>query len=358
MLALVGEAEHAHTMKEQGSREAVHPSTTVLDEIGTGLVLVNQSGEVGFTNRIADELLSLRVKTNTLLAVLIDRARLAAMDSSPDSSRLNDREDQRLIEAYNSAGARSVIGYRYVRSPTFGTIFTLRDITEIERFRAERSQLERLSQVGKACAMVAHEIGNPLAAIKATIQSIEPEARAAGLADPISAVYWEIDRLDKILAQLLGFVRHPTPRKVRTELPFVILKAKAATASRLKNVKFTTRYAALPPIYADPDQLQQVFINLFINAADAMPSGGTLAVEGNVEGGRIILRVVDDGIGIPAELREQVFESFYTTKPTGTGLGLSVCYRIVIDNGGTISVDGHEGRGTSILITFPFSRSA
>jgi signal transduction histidine kinase len=345
-------------MKELEPGTEVHASTTVLDEIGTGLVLVSQTGEVGMTNRIADELLIRRVKKSTLLAEIIELAMNTAIAPSRDAPPVSERDDQRLIEAFDASGRRSIIGYRFVRSPTFGTVFTLRDITELERCRTERSQLERLSQVGKACAMVAHEIGNPLAAIKATIQSIEREAAAAGLQDPISAVYWEIDRLDKILAQLLGFVRHRAPRKVRTELPSVIVKARSAADAKLKNVTFKAVYSALPPIYADPDQLQQVFLNLFLNAADAMPDGGTLTVYGTVEGERIVLRVVDDGTGIPPSLRDLVFESFYTTKPTGTGLGLSVCYRIVTDHGGSISVEGRDEKGTCILITLPFSRSA
>jgi signal transduction histidine kinase len=345
-------------MKELESSAAVHPSTTVLDEIGTGLVLVNQNGEVGMTNRIADELLIRRVNKTSLLDEILERAKTATPEPVQETPPMSERDDQRLIEACDASGRRSIIGYRFVRSPTFGTIFTLRDITELERCRTERRQLERLSQVGKACAMVAHEIGNPLAAIKATIQSIEREAAAAGLQDPISAVYWEIDRLDKILAQLLGFVRHRTPRKVRTELPAVIIKAKSAADAKLKKVLFKTTYSALPPIYADSDQLQQVFLNLFLNAADAMPEGGTLEVLGTVEGERIVIRVVDEGSGIPADLRDQVFESFYTTKPTGTGLGLSVCYRIVTDHGGSISVESRDNKGTCILITLPFSRSA
>jgi len=346
-------------MKEpiSSSLAALHPSTTVLDEIGTGLVLVDQDGAVGMTNRIAAELITRRVNKSTLLEEIIERSR--TNDPPPrEEAPLSEPNDQRLIEAYDVNGRKSIIGYRFVRSPTFGTIISLRDITELERFRAERRQLERLSQVGKACAMVAHEIGNPLAAIKATIQSIEREAAQAGLQDPISAVYREIDRLDKILAQLLGFVRHRTPRKVKTDIAVVVNKAKAQADAKLKNITFKATYVATQPIWVDPDQIQQVMLNLFLNAADAMPEGGTLGVNVDIVGDRLVIRVEDEGVGIPPELREKVFESFYTTKPTGTGLGLSVCYRIVSDHGGSIDVEGREIKGTAIVVSLPTSRNA
>jgi signal transduction histidine kinase len=346
-------------MKETKPIPALHPSTTVLDEIGTGLVLLDQDGEVGMTNKIASELINRRVNKTTLLEEIIERAKSNTLEPPPrDESPSSEPSDQRVIEAYDASGRKSIIGYRFVRSPTFGTIFTLRDITELERFRAERRQLERLSQVGKACAMVAHEIGNPLAAIKATIQSIEREAAAAGLQDPIWAVYREIDRLDRILAQLLGFVRHRSPRKVKTDIAAVIAKAKGQADAKLKNINFKVTYGAMQIIYADPDQIQQVLLNLLLNGADAMPDGGTLEVKAEVQGDRMVIRVEDEGVGIPPELREKVFESFYTTKPTGTGLGLSVCYRIVSDHGGSIDVEGREGKGTVILITLPISKNA
>jgi signal transduction histidine kinase len=345
-------------MKETNAITALHPGTSVLDEIGQGLVLVDQDGEVGMTNKIAAELINRRVGKTTLLEEIIERAKSNTEPPVRDESPASEPSDQRLIEAFDNNGRKSIVGYRFVRSPTFGTIFTLRDITELERYRAERRQLERLSQVGKACAMVAHEIGNPLAAIKATIQSIEREAAAAGLQDPISAVYREIDRLDKILAQLLGFVRHRAPRKVKTDIAAVVAKAKSQADGRLKSASFKTTYGTMHPIYADPDQIQQVLLNLFLNAADAMPDGGTLEVKAEIAADRMVICVNDEGTGIQPELREKVFESFYTTKPTGTGLGLSVCYRIVSDHGGSIDIEGRDGKGTSIVITLPVSKNA
>ena len=222
---------------------------------------------------------------------------------------------------------------------------------------AERRQIERLSQVGRACAMVAHEIANPLAAIKATIQSIERDAAAAGLADPIAAVHDEIERLDRIVRQLLGFVRTPAPRKVKTDIRAVVESARRAAGARLRGITFTASCALVPPVHCDPDQIEQVLLNAFLNAAEAMPEGGDLSVRADVEGDLLVIQVEDEGPGVPFELRDRVFESFFTTKATGTGLGLTVCRRIVDDHGGSISLEnGSSGRGTSVRVTLPLAR--
>lgn len=325
---------------------------SILDAIGVGLVLVDEKGDMVVQNLIAEELLTRKVKHSTLHRVIVNDA-LSVIRNAREAGN----EIQRKVEAYDESGKKSIIGYRFVRSSRLGVIFTLRDITEAEQFRASQRQLERLSQVGKACAMVAHEIGNPLAAIKATIQSIEREAAAAGLKDPISAVYWEIERLDKILNQLLGFVRHRPPHRKKTDLPSIVQKVQSAVAARLKDYDVRVEYKGLEPIYVDADQIAQVLINLLVNSADAMPNGGRISIFAGVEGERIVIRVEDEGPGIAAELREQVFESFYTTKPTGTGLGLSICYRIVSDHGGTISVEDRREKGASILVTLPKKRA-
>lgn len=224
--------------------------------------------------------------------------------------------------------------------------------------RAERETLERLSQVGRACAMVAHEIGNPLAAIKATLQSVEREAAGAGLGDTLGAVFREIDRLDKILGELLGFVRHRAPRRTRVALGPIVARARSVAGARLDGIAFHGVLAGLPEVLCDPDQIEQVLLNLFFNAADAMPSGGVLAVRARVAEERLAVLVEDSGPGVPPALRERVFESFYTTKPAGVGLGLSVCFRIMSDHGGSITIEDREGaRGAAVRLTLPLARS-
>jgi len=337
-------------MKKSRPTTPFYSGTTLLDEIGVGIVLVDEGGEVVVTNRVADDLLMRRAGGMPLLNKIFELAEgdAAAADAKQRSKEIT-------VEAHDGAGTKSIIGFRLIKSRRLGTIISLHDVTETERFQAERRQLERLSEVGKACAMVAHEIGNPLAAIKATIQSIEHEAAAAGLGDSLQAVNREIDRLNNMLGQLLGFVRHRPPRRSKAEIPNIVNRARAAAEGRLNGVTFTTRYGQLRPLWVDQDQLQQVLLNLFINAADAMPQGGDLMLYAGIEDERMVLRVEDTGTGIPKEIVEKVFDSFFTTKPTGTGLGLSICYRIITDHGGSVTIGGRSGNagGTCVTITLP-----
>jgi two-component system sensor histidine kinase HydH len=325
-----------------------YSGTTLLDEVGVGVVLVDEGGEVVVTNRVADDLLVRRSGGVPLINKIFELAAPEVGDGKPRSKEMT-------VDAFDEAGSKSIVSFRVIQSRRLGTIISLHDVTETERFQAERRQLERLSEVGKACAMVAHEIGNPLAAIKATIQSIEPEAAAAGLGDSLQAVNREIDRLNNMLGQLLGFVRHRPPRRSKAEIPNIVNRARSAAEGRLNRVRVTIRYGLLRPLWVDQDQLQQVLLNLFINAADAMPEGGEIIVNAGIEDERMVIRVEDTGSGIPAEIIDKVFDSFFTTKPTGTGLGLSICYRIVTDHGGSITIGGRSGNvaGTCVTITLP-----
>jgi signal transduction histidine kinase len=321
-----------------------YPEIAVLDEVGIGLFILDPSGELAATNASAEALLQRRA---TLLGEIRERARERGSSG---------RQGQVMVDG--ELGRHRLIGYRLVRSPQLGTIVTLRDITELERARVERATLERLSEVGRACAMVAHEIGNPLAALKATLQSIEREAAAAGLGDTIGAVFREVDRLDNILGQLLGFVRHRSPRRSWSTLGLIVERARAAAGARLEGIALYGPWGALPELHCDADQIEQVLLNLFLNAADAMPGGGEIVVSGYVAGADLVVVVEDSGPGVPPELREKVFQSFYTTKSAGVGLGLSVCFRIMSDHGGSIAIEDREGGpGAAVRLTLPLARS-
>lgn len=336
-------------MRKSSTNVPFAPGTTLLDEIGVGLVMIGDGGEVLVTNRVADELLTRRTGGAPLMHKLFDLLDAAERTESGRRSR------ETTVDIIDETAKKTIVSVRIIGSRRLGTLVTLTDVTETERSQAERRQIERLSEVGKACAMVAHEIGNPLAAIKATIQSIEHEADAAGLGDSLHAVNREIDRLNNMLGQLLGFVRHRPPRRTKSDIQAIVSRARNMAEGRLERIRFTARYGMLRPLWVDQDQLQQVLLNLFINAADAMPDGGDLWVYAGIEDEQLLLRVEDSGIGIPLEFVDKVFDSFFTTKPTGTGLGLSICYRIVTDHGGSIAIGGRGGNvsGTCVTITLP-----
>lgn len=336
-------------MRKSSTNVPFAPGTTLLDEIGVGLVMIGDGGEILVTNRVADELLTRRTGGAPLMHKLFDLLDAAERTESGRRSR------ETTVDIIDEAAKKTIVSVRIISSRRLGTLVTLTDVTETERSQAERRQIERLSEVGKACAMVAHEIGNPLAAIKATIQSIEHEADAAGLGDSLHAVNREIDRLNNMLGQLLGFVRHRPPRRTKSDIQAIVSRARNMAEGRLERIRFTARYGMLRPLWVDQDQLQQVLLNLFINAADAMPDGGDLWVYAGIEDEQLLLRVEDSGIGIPLEFVDKVFDSFFTTKPTGTGLGLSICYRIVTDHGGSIAIGGRGGNvsGTCVTITLP-----
>lgn len=340
-------------MRKSPTNVPFAPGTTLLDEIGVGLVIIGDSGEILVTNRISDGMLSGRTGGVPLMHKLYDLLDAAERTESGRRSR------ETTVDLIDEAGKKSIVSVRIVSSRRLGTMITLTDVTETERSQAERRQLERLSEVGKACAMVAHEIGNPLAAIKATIQSIEHEADAAGLGDSLHAVNREIDRLNNMLGQLLGFVRHRPPRRAKSDMQTIVSRARSAAEGRFERIRFKASFGSLRPVWVDHDQLQQVLLNLFINAADAMPEGGDLWVYAGIEDEQIVLRVEDSGIGIPPEFVDKVFDSFFTTKPTGTGLGLSICYRIVNDHGGSITIGPRNGNvpGTCVTITLPIMTS-
>lgn len=321
-------------------RDAV--GAALLESIGSGVLFADGDGRIVFVNGLARELFGGDVTDERLEEVV------------PGLELLNDGQQRRFL--LRRASGELQIGYRCVPCTlegTRGTVVTFRDITELLRMKDDLEKLQRLSEVGRMCALVAHEIRNPLAGIMATIQSIETEAEAAGLREPLDTVRREVTRLAELLTSFFGFVRQVPPRRRLVDLRIVVSRARLSAGRTLDGVELKTDLDALPLVRVDPDQLQQVLLNLLLNAADATQRRGTIAVRATVAAGRLHLEVEDDGCGIAPHVLDHVFDAFFTTKPRGTGLGLSVCYRIVAAHDGTIRVESEPRRGTTVLIEIP-----
>lgn len=230
-------------------------------------------------------------------------------------------------------------------------------------FKEQRQRLRRMSRadklatVGELAAGAAHEIRNPLTAIRSSLQYLESKSPDETSRTLLATALRETDRIDGIVSALLAFSRPSEISKERHDLRETIEESLDLIAIQAKK-NMVAVSKAVPPepllIRADRGQLKQLFLNVFLNAIQAMPGGGRMGIEARLKDERkALVAVTDSGEGIPEENLDRIFDPFFTTKKGGTGLGLSICYNIVKSHQGEIEVKSKAGQGTTILISLP-----
>ncbi len=232
----------------------------------------------------------------------------------------------------------------------------------LERSQAQLIQAEKMAAVGRLAASIAHEINNPLQAIHNTIhlalsERLPPEKRR----EYLKMAQQEVERLIGIIQRMLEFYRPSPGTAVLADVNQILRSALAIADKRLQHghVQVHTRLEEnLPPVLAIPDQLTQVFLNILINAVEAMPNGGELRIGSLLtEDGRwVLVAIRDSGPGLTPDQMAHLFEPFYTTKPSGTGLGLAISYGIVERHGGSIEVSSQPGQGATFVVRLPVAR--
>ena len=235
-------------------------------------------------------------------------------------------------------------------------------VREVERSAVEEklTRAEHLAEIGQLAASLAHEIKNPLAGISGAIQIIRDAMAPEDPHQPVvNEILGQINRLDATVKDLLQYARPAPPRASKVALNQVITRVLMVLRAEpsLQHVQVEHDLAPTDTvIYADDAQIEQLLINLLINAAHASPPEGVirLGVSRNANHVRLIVR--DHGEGMTEEVREKAFEAFFTTKAKGTGLGLSICKRIVEAHGGRIDLSSEAGQGTEVLITLPYDK--
>jgi len=245
-----------------------------------------------------------------------------------------------------------------------GRLLLFDDVTQRERMEEQMSQTEKLTSLGLLAAGVAHEVNTPLAVISNYIQML---AKQMPDGDPrhsiIEKIVKQTFRASEIVNNLLNFSRTGAGELADVDLNRVVEETLSLVAHPLKTsqIRVVKQLSdGLPPVWGSANKLQQVFLNLFLNARDAMPAGGMLEVRTTAHNGSVEIEVVDTGNGIPREDIHKIFDPFFTTKATGrgTGLGLSVTYGIIKEHAGRIDVRSTPGRGTSFHVEFPAVRKA
>jgi signal transduction histidine kinase len=227
----------------------------------------------------------------------------------------------------------------------------------LQRHHWEMLRAEQLAAVGQLAAGVAHEVRNPLTGMKLLVEAaLRPGKRKPLSEEDLEVIHGEITRLEETVGNFLAFARLPAPQRQVCDLrealarPLDLVRARA----RQQQVRLAVETPERPlPVSLDAGQFSTVLVNLFLNALDAMPRGGELRVELGADEGECRLRVRDTGPGIAPEVAARLFTPFASTKPTGTGLGLSLSRRIVEEHGGTITAANSPTGGACFTITLP-----
>ncbi|PKM82686.1 MAG: histidine kinase [Firmicutes bacterium HGW-Firmicutes-14] len=244
-----------------------------------------------------------------------------------------------------------------------GGILSIRDITGQKQLEEKVVKAEKFSVIGELAAGIAHEVRNPLTSVKGFLQLL---AQRFGKEDPlqqyIQIMLDEISRINRIISEFLLLSRPTVPIKRPANIHSVLDEILLLSEGELliKNIELERKYdTGCPMVTIDVEQIKQVFLNLVTNAVAAMPEKGKLIISTNHDRFENVLRTffTDTGIGIKPSLIDSIFDPFFTTKEEGTGLGLTVSYRIIENHGGRIDVISCPGEGSTFVITLPIVKT-
>jgi len=344
---------------------------SIIQSIGSGIILTQMDDIITYINRAGEKILGytkheLAGKPFDIFSLREKRSMVhSLLDHSDD---LDMRKEGWMKK---KDGVEFPVGFtlnNHVNpvGETIGKIVIFRDLTQVYKIQEEILRMDRLISLGKLASGIAHELRNPLAGIKTTAQALSEEMTFDdSKREYLNRITKEIDRLNELLKTFFSFAK---PQElnltscyikdiVNEIIPFLIKEIAD------KGIRFIEVYhPQLPKIQVDKNQMHQVFLNLFLNAIQAMPSGGELRIQATplVSTGPdgivqrfIRILISDTGKGIPANLINKVFDPFFTTKPKGIGLGLSIAYQIIKKHEGTIQVQSEWERGATFDIRLP-----
>jgi two-component system, sporulation sensor kinase E len=291
---------------------------------------------------------------NFYIVPLVMEHREATMAGGGDSSWNEAARDERgRPGSPTSASGAAEVGH----------VMILRDITKSRRTTQQTIESERLNALTLLAAGVAHEIGNPLNSLHIHLQLMERAVQklhdgAKGeLQQSIDVARSEVDRLDSIVTQFLRAIRPSRPQLRPESLNTIIEEAVRFFAPEIQDRDIVVEQelrSDLPLLQLDRDQMKQAFYNVIKNSVEAMKRHGTLRIRTDLDDTHIVISFADTGGGMSAENLSRVFEPYFTTKPSGSGLGLLIVRRIVREHGGELSIESSQGKGLTLTIRLPY----
>jgi signal transduction histidine kinase len=248
------------------------------------------------------------------------------------------------------------------KDPSGGFVVIIENITEKMKMEQHLLQASKLASLGKLTAGISHEIGNPLASISSLIQElmslkIDSEEHIEFTDESLNTINTHIDRIARIVRSLGDFARISSTEKVPSKISEIMERTVNLVKydKRFRNIQLKTEIRDIQSLQVNPDKIQQVFLNIMLNAIDAMPNGGSLNIAARKSGSFVEISFRDTGAGIEETELNRIFDPFFTTKQIGkgTGLGLSICYGIIKEHGGTITVKSKKEEGAIFTIKLP-----
>lgn len=345
-------------------------SENILESVNVGLVAVDLEDRIEAVNTPLEMIYPIFGKDSRgkkLVEVL-------PADLVEQLNRLRENEDEGIhnLHRYRVRGANgeervlniAIAPLLSQDCDSIGRLMVFDDVTDRVQMEAQLAQSEKLSSVGLLAAGVAHEVNTPLAVISTQAQMLAKYLRPGDKHSRIlEKIIGQTFRASQIVNSLLNFSRTKGAAFAALEINRIITETLLLLHHQLQSAGITVESRLeqnLPPISGNSDKLQQVFLNLFLNAKDAMPEGGRLRVSTWTENSSLRIEISDTGLGIPPEHLHRIYDPFFTTKSTGrgTGLGLAVSYGIIHEHSGKIQVESPPGLGTRFRLEFPILRKA
>lgn len=342
-------------------------SDHLVQHMPLGLVAMDSTGQVVALNQSAE----------TLLGVKFEDAVTKAAETTLPRPLIRFLKDVKtsanpvIRELALSGSAGKELSFEVIGTTLFQedsglpvSVILFRDLTELKNLKEEVARSERLASIGRLAAGVAHEIRNPLSSIKGfatyfreRYQDVPEDRQTADI------MIQEVQRMNRVVGQLLEFARPVTVEKKVISLSVLVRRSLKMIEGDAKVKKISLEMKTDDEnlsVQVDPDSIQQVLLNLYLNSLEAMDNGGRLTVLCglNETGTGVEIKVTDTGSGISEENLSNLFDPYFTTRPSGTGLGLAIVHKIIESHQGEVVVESRVGEGTSVTITLPVSREA
>ncbi len=335
----------------------------ILESLTTGVVVTDGAGWITTLNKCAETFFNVSQKqvTGKHISVLfgdlavLDRNALSYADHFADTGKKVNLKD-RVVEIFASP-------MKTEQGEIIGEVFILRDVTRVEKLEEMAKRTEKLMAMGEMAANIAHEIRNPLGSIELFASLLMKDMKDKAHQERLSHIITSVKNMDNKISNLLLFTtqKHPMMRKVNLHRIVKEVLRFSDPIIKQEDISLSVKYSSIEPcVRGDAEMLKQVFLNILLNAIQAMTDGGRLGIETVVsplrleDGMRSVeVKISDTGVGITRDDLKKIFDPFFSTRERGSGLGLAIVHNIVHAHGGSIDVDSREKEGTILSITLP-----